>query len=180
MLMTSHDSVMAAGGTTINATKVFAAADTRNTRLLVLRPGHGNAQDVAAVSAPDSVRAELWSDLALGQTLIVPARQVAVDGRPQIGWWRLDGASGELIAVMPGERGQGAAEYVTMAVNTLSYFQCITGIPREDSNGIKWGKWAVCTGGFVMGTYGVFVFEEDNLWGGILEIMGQGLMWGAQ
>jgi hypothetical protein len=95
-----------------NATSVFATAETQGINLLVAQPhGDGLAQ-IAAISAPDSVKGELAGDIGAGQVLVLPSRSVQLDGRPQIGWWRFDQRSGELIGVMPGERGQSFTEYL--------------------------------------------------------------------
>jgi transglutaminase-like putative cysteine protease len=111
-LMTLPKNGAAAPSPEFNTTRVFSAAAAQRVPVVVLQPTYGGAKVLASLSAPDSIKAELSQDLAAGQTLIVPSRPVTVDGLPQIGWWRVDETSGEVIGVMPGERGQETVEDV--------------------------------------------------------------------
>lgn len=92
-----------------NTTQVFAAAQRNGLQQLVLSPGKG-LRSLAAARLPDSVKAEISSSLASGYTVAVPAGAVDIGGELQVGWWRLDTRSGELIGVMSGGRGQAIVE----------------------------------------------------------------------
>jgi hypothetical protein len=111
-LMASAAGASPVASSLLNATKVFAAAEQQGVPMLVLRNGTAGENDLRVLSAPDSIKAEVARDLGAGQVLVVPSRPVEIDGHAQTGWWRLDTNSGEVIGVMPGERGQSMAEYV--------------------------------------------------------------------
>ncbi len=106
-----------------NTTAILAAAQNQGVPLRVLRSGMAGVNDVTNLSVPDSLKAELAGELAAGGTVIVPAREVTIDGRSQIGWWRW-GTSGDLIGIMPGGRGQSMTEYA-VAVTDEALHQAI-------------------------------------------------------
>jgi hypothetical protein len=98
------------GQRVLNATQVFAAAEKSGLRQIVLRPGPLGLKDLAAESLPDPIKAEVSSVLASGDTVVLPLDVVNVNGQIQFAWWRFDNQSGELIGIMPGGRGDAAAE----------------------------------------------------------------------
>jgi len=111
----------ATGIALLNATRVFAAARDAGVPLIVLRSDTGGIRALADTPVPPSVKAELSATLASGDIVILPAKTVSLDGQQQVAWWRLEPASGEVIGVMPGGRGQALEEYVWP---TISYLTC--------------------------------------------------------
>ncbi len=100
-----------------NTTNVFAAAQRQGIPIVVLPPGDAGRSQLARLGTSDAVKAELAEDLGAGQMVIIPSRSVATQGLGQIGWWRWRTESGELLGVMPGERGQAYVEYGLQMVN---------------------------------------------------------------
>jgi hypothetical protein len=93
-----------------NTTNVFSAAQRQAIPIIVMKPGEAGTRQLASLAVPDAVKAELAQDLGAGQTVIIPVRSATSPGQPQFGWWRWRADSGELIGVMPGERGQAMTE----------------------------------------------------------------------
>lgn len=115
-----------------NTTEIFAAAQKQGVPVHVLGSRGAGVSDLSNLSVPDSVKAELAGELAAGGTIIVPVREVMIAGRPQIGWWRWR-TSGELIGIMPGERGQGMTEQTVIYVLSLyGEFYCLKNIKTDD------------------------------------------------
>lgn len=117
----------------LNATKVFDLAQQRGIPISVLRPGAGSAQQVASISATESVKSELADDLSAQQVLVVPSKAVTINGQLQTAWWRLDRSSGELVGVGPDGRGQAMEEYITAAEN-VNLVICVLGAGKEVAN----------------------------------------------
>jgi hypothetical protein len=61
---------------------------------------------------PDDVLARITADVAAGHHVLLPERQVNIDGSPRIGWWRVDEASGTTVGVMDSGYHQGLSEYL--------------------------------------------------------------------
>ncbi|HEV2396580.1 MAG TPA: hypothetical protein VGS27_06550, partial [Candidatus Sulfotelmatobacter sp.] len=115
-----------------NTTEIFAAAQKQGVPVHVLGSGGAGVSDLSNLSVPDGVKAELAVELAAGGTVIVPVREVMIAGRPQIGWWRW-GTSGELIGIMPGERGQGMEEQIVIyGISLYGEYYCLKNIKRDD------------------------------------------------
>jgi hypothetical protein len=115
-----------------NTTEIFAAAQKQGVPVHVLGSTGAGVSDLSNLSVPDSVKAELAGELAAGGTVIVPVREVMIAGRPQIGWWRW-GTSGELIGIMPGERGQGMTEQIAIyGLSLYGEFYCLKNIKTGD------------------------------------------------
>jgi Transglutaminase-like superfamily len=115
-----------------NTTEIFAAAQKQGVPVHVLGSTGAGVSDLSNLSVPDSVKAELAGELAAGGTVIVPVREVMIAGRPQIGWWRW-GTSGELIGIMPGERGQGLEEQIVIyGIALFGDFVCLKHIKADD------------------------------------------------
>ncbi len=129
-----------------NTTNVFSAAQRQAIPIAVLRPGEAGTRQLARLSLSDAVKAELVEDLGAGQTVIIPSQQAA--GQQQIGWWRWRAESGELIGVMPGERGQGMTDKAI--IEDLEIFNtglCFTEASQkwqEEGAGSGFGKTAEC------------------------------------
>lgn len=104
-----------------NMTEVFQAAHEQGVSMVVLKPGADGLQQLAGLMLPAVVKAELSTSLSNGHILVVPVREVTFDRRPQVGWWRVDRASGESIGIMEGGRGEAEIEY-GMVVNAIISF----------------------------------------------------------
>ena len=63
--------------------------------------------------------ARVGLDLANGHVVVAPRQPIAIDGRPRVGWWRVDARSGNAVGVMDTGFRQGNAEYdETTAITT--------------------------------------------------------------
>jgi hypothetical protein len=128
VLATRLEAVLSAGASgsdaavehVANITNVFSAAQRQAIPIIVMKPGEAGTRQLASLAVPDAVKAELAQDLGAGQTVIIPARSATSPGQPQFGWWRWRADSGELIGVMPGERGQAMTEKVI-----IEYFEVL-------------------------------------------------------
>ena len=120
-------------GPTMNATTVFDAAQRQEIPVTVLRPGPNAAKELARLATTDSLKAEISTDLGMDETLVLPVKPVLLDGRAQMGWWRLDDSSGELLGVNPGERGQADTEYIIMQIENVNFVICMAGAVKERS-----------------------------------------------
>jgi hypothetical protein len=151
-----------------NTTEIFAAAQKQGVPVRVLASGRAGVNDVANLSVPDSIKAELAAELAAGGTVIIPERQVTIDGRLQVGWWRL-GTSGELIGIMPGGRGQSMTEQAGMyAVALWGEYECLNHITKDDPDGGDKRRYCAMTA-LLGGFSGVLFFAKG--YGGLAWIL---------
>jgi hypothetical protein len=123
-------------GLVANATNVFTAAQHQAIPIIVLRPGESGARQIARLAVSDAVKAELAEDLGAGQTLIIPSQPVTIRGGQQIGWWRWRSKPGELVGVMPGERGQAMTEKAIIEyMEALNSELCFLGAAKTWNSG---------------------------------------------
>jgi hypothetical protein len=137
---------------------VFAAARKQGVPVVLLRPGAAGLKKLSETLVPESVKAELSATLATGDDVVVPVRPVPLDGGQQVAWWRFEPASGQLIGVMPGGRGQALGEYTEAAVISVSEIECL----RDFSRTNEFADFVGCSlTGAVLGGLGLGgLFEE--------------------
>ena len=151
----------------LNTTEVFGAAQTQGVPVRVLAAGAAGVNGVTNLAVPDSVKAQLAGELEAGGTIIVPARDVTIDGRSQYGWWRWD-ASGELIGIMPGERGQGLSDYLIVSAKVyFGVLACGIGLAKD----APLAQFYACAGFVVVGAGGggALAAFQYKTWGTILQ-----------
>lgn len=76
----------------------------------------------------EDVRARIQQSLEDGWAVVVPERPMVIEGRPRLGWWRIDLQSGETVGVMDSGFHQDTTEYTeqqwaqirTNCVNTIN------------------------------------------------------------
>jgi hypothetical protein len=129
------------GPPSFNATRVFAAAKEHGVPVVVLRPGTDGLKKLSDTSMPESVKAELSATLATGDDVVLPVGPVLLDGRQQVAWWRFEPASGQVIGVMPGGRGQEMLEYFNITGSSLI---CALDWADSDKEGYDFGLFVAC------------------------------------
>ena len=65
-----------------------------------------DAGDARLASFPDPARARMLEDLHAGQILVSPGKPIMLDGRPRLGWWRVDPNTGQVVGMMDTGLGQ--------------------------------------------------------------------------
>jgi transglutaminase-like putative cysteine protease len=142
----------------MNATTVFAAARKQGIATIILRPGAAGLMQLATLSIANSIKAELSENLGRGYILALPTSAPKVDGRSELGWWRFDGNSGELVGVLPGGRGQAMTTESILAVTGLAIGGLMCGYIGHQS-----GSYLGCVvpagifGGFLLGLPGALL-----------------------
>jgi hypothetical protein len=76
----------------------------------------------------EDVRARIEQSLEEGWAVVVPERPLVIEGKPRLGWWRIDLQSGETVGVMDSGFHQDTTEYTeqqwqqirTNCVNTIN------------------------------------------------------------
>lgn len=157
-LTTNAPDGSASGFPSSNATLVFGAAKERSIPVVVLQPGSDGLKKLSDASVPASVKAELSATLATGDFVVVPVSPVLLDGRQQVAWWRFEPASGEVIGVMPGGRGQESTEYAKLIWQVFSGLYCFADFALSEKNGkevLDLMKCGAASG--VMGVGGSFI-----------------------
>jgi hypothetical protein len=97
---------------TLNSIAVLQASRERGIDSAILKPDGSDAAKLSAMPIPDSIKAELSAGLAAGNILVVPLGLIEVGGDSQIAWWQIQPQTGEVLAVMPGSRGQAMVEKI--------------------------------------------------------------------
>ncbi len=108
-------------GTDFNTVPLMAAAESQKIPVLTVRPGESSAID--ALPIPPAIREVLRDELVQGQTLLLPAGLVSLNGVRTFGWWSLDPTGGVALGKMDLGAGQGLTESVKLrnAVNELTH-----------------------------------------------------------
>jgi hypothetical protein len=98
-----------------------------------------DADDVRLAGFPGPARARMLEDLDAGQVLVAPSKPIILDGKPRVGWWRVDPNSGQAVGMM--DTGLGAV-MVTYAVpvTTVSGIVITKFIPMAASPAVQ--TWA--------------------------------------
>ena len=105
---------MAAGGcgacpTTENVSELQALSESTGTSWITIQ-----STDDAALSGlglHSNAMQRIVDDLRSGYSVRVPAHAVTVQGKPVVGWWRVDRRSGTTLGVMESGEGQAVVEY---------------------------------------------------------------------
>ena len=73
---------------------------------------------------PHDVRVRIERDLAEGYVVLVPKKAMLLQGRPVVGWWRVDPLSGQTLGI--GESGAGIAlvEYLALVTGVVTFAIC--------------------------------------------------------
>jgi hypothetical protein len=133
----------------VSASDLYRRSATQGVRWVTLRPGEGGKQpDWGDVKLPEKERALVARDLAAGQVVVVPTRAVEVNGRPEVGWWRVDPKTGQTLG-MTEAGGSSATEYsmlarvmIAVSVGGATFIGC--GGAAPGAGGMKMLGCAVC------------------------------------
>jgi hypothetical protein len=90
-----------------NTAEIFAQSERQGIEWLIIRSLNQSAWQ--NVELPRDVRVRIERDLAEGYAVLVPERAILLEGRPVVGWWRVDPRNGQTLGL--GENGWGT-EYV--------------------------------------------------------------------
>jgi Zn finger protein HypA/HybF involved in hydrogenase expression len=93
-----------------NALSLLTATSEGPGGWLVFDPGEQSQLSQITGLTP-AVRQQLETALAAGREIIINARPVELAGRPRLGWWEHDRATGRVIGVMDDGRHGAMAEY---------------------------------------------------------------------
>jgi hypothetical protein len=98
-----------AGAPPLTVRAVFAASRAEGVKAVVL--GAENAERLDGLPFPPRTRRILGERLAAGRLVLVPAKPVAVGGKPVTAWMEAERATGEWRGVFEDGRHQAVAEY---------------------------------------------------------------------
>lgn len=98
-----------------------------------------NADDARLAGFPGPARARMLEDLEAGQVLVVPSKPIVLDGRPRVGWWRIDPSSGQAVGMMDTGLGAVIVTYV-VPVTTVSGIVITKFVPIAASPAVQ--QWA--------------------------------------
>lgn len=73
------------------------------------------------VDLPKDVLARAKQDLDAGYTVVVPAKPIIMQGRSEVGWWRVNPGTGDTLGMDEGGGGQAATEVELMLADILTY-----------------------------------------------------------
>ena len=94
-----------------NTAQLVGAAQKQGVQLVVINTSTRSRLGELAPGVPATCVQMMDAALAKGKEIVVPARAITVEGKPQWGWWEVDPASGQVIGVMESGEHQGMAEY---------------------------------------------------------------------
>ena len=106
-----------------NTSELFLVSRAQGTDWFTFR----DADDPAwqSIKLPKDAIGRIKQELASGFTMMVPARPVILDGRPVVGWWRIDPKSGQVLGI--GETGWGSGgEEAEIRAMTVFLIKAIT------------------------------------------------------
>jgi len=105
---TALERAFAKKGGDFNTVPLFTAAGDQ--KIAVSAAGSGQESAVEQLPVPAAIRGVLRGEMALGRTLVLPARLVELNDVRTFGWWTLDPESGVPLGQMELGAGQGAVE----------------------------------------------------------------------
>lgn len=112
-------------------------------------PNDGGTIALIDAAQKQGVALQVLSGDQYGGTAIAPAQAVTIDGKPRVGWWQIDTATGNLIGRMgPDGAGQELVEYAIARANDWStlyamiqfygdFFRCIAGAVEAPLSGLQ-------------------------------------------
>lgn len=129
------------------------------------------------VKLPANIRARIEQDLKDGQSVLAPARVLAVNGAPTAGWWRIDPRTGTALGMGPRGWGQTVTEEQLVKFKTamiiLTLFEwmiCMMDIKPDESQSAVAGKTISCA--LSAGIDGALIAmgDEEKLWPLVLDL----------
>jgi hypothetical protein len=126
-----------------NTAEIFAQSERQGIEWLIIRSL--NQLTWQSLELPHDVRARIERDLAEGYVVMVPNRAILMEGRPVVGWWRVDPRNGQTLGI--GESGAGIAfvEYLALVLGFVTFGICgLVAAADKDSITIKDGL--LCAG----------------------------------
>lgn len=90
---------------------IFTAAEEQGIEIVSIAAD--NLADLAALQISDQAKARITSDVQNGNTVVVPAQMVPINGIDTIGWWRVNPETGYAIGVLEGGQHGAFFDYVT-------------------------------------------------------------------
>ena len=94
-----------------NTAQLVGAAQKQGVQLVVINASTRSQLGEIVPGVPATCVQMMDAALARGKEIVVPARAITVEGKPQWGWWEIDPSSGQTIGVMQSGEHQGMAEY---------------------------------------------------------------------
>ena len=85
-------------GAVDNTAAAFQLSGVNGAKVLVVAPG--KAGELRSLGWQDEPRARLAEDVDAGYAAVALREPVDIQGRPRVGWWRVDPRSGETLGVM--------------------------------------------------------------------------------
>ncbi len=101
--------------TSVGVGRVFAEAANEGVPIRALAP---NSAVPADLQVSDLARIEIDAALQAGYAVIVPAREVTLNGAQVIGWWRIDPRTGAAVDQMEGGKGE-STDYLVLLGEVL-------------------------------------------------------------
>jgi len=86
-----------------NTAEIFAQSERQGIEWVIIHTGNQSAWQ--SVELPNDVRVRIERDLAEGYVVLVPKKAILMEGRPVVGWWRVDPKTGQTLGI--NERGWG-------------------------------------------------------------------------
>lgn len=127
-----------------NTGELMRAAISQSVEIVTLKPDDSRAALLARLILPPDEQARVKRVLDSGQVVIAPAAQIKVveEHQPRFGWWQVDLATGEIIGVMEGERGQATsikAFLESTAISWVTTVLCFAGFATAGDPGRRVG-----------------------------------------
>jgi hypothetical protein len=86
-----------------NTAEIFAQSERQGIEWVIIHRGNQSAWQ--SVELPNDTRVRIERDLTEGYVVLVPKKAIFMEGRPVVGWWRVDPKTGQTLGI--NERGWG-------------------------------------------------------------------------
>jgi hypothetical protein len=140
-----------------NTSEIFAQTRSQGLEWILIKSLGDPA--LRQLKITNDARNRVEEDLAAGNVVLIPKKEIEWNGRPTLVWWRINAATGQTLGIGQNGSGQSLAEYIITEVGALlGYFACIYSASKTKRPCRDLIAWSCVAGFFVPGLVGTMAF----------------------
>jgi len=94
-----------------NTSTIFKIAEENQVNIVVLGKGNDALTRLEGLQVSEEAKEWIARDLEEDYLVIIPEKNIRMDGKPFVGWWRIAKKDGNTLGITESGKGQAATEY---------------------------------------------------------------------